>query len=703
MTALAMLCTAVPMASVAEMSITASAEAAPTSGVCGDNLTWTIDTESGVFTVSGTGDMYDYDDTEAGRAPWYYYRPKVKKLVIKNGVTSVGAWAFNWCENMTAAVIPDSVQRFGECSFSACFKLSDIQIPDGVTDIPQGLFMNSRALQEVSFPDSVKTFGTHTFSYGGITSVRLPAGMRSIPASMFFDCDLTAFTIPDTVRSIGVNAFAQNELTAIEIPASVTFVDDLAFNKCAELEEITFLNPKCRIVDKNRTICNTYDYDTQEGSYTGVIRGYRGSTAEEYASKYGIRFSSLGAAPEIPYTCGDDLDWDLDDSGTLTISGTGDMYDFSTEDPAPWAVFPDEIKNVVVGQGVTAVGDYAFAQCGNLAAVSLPDGLTYVGEGAFQGCKSLREAVIPEGVTRIRPHLFADCKYLRSVIIPDSVTVIESNAFYGCENLCYVTVPENAAYVGRKTFAPAPFTLAQDEELPSVMLPDGLTDIGEAAFRGCKSLTSAVIPAGVTRIQACLFADCEKLESIVLPAGATAIGENAFSGCTALKSITIPKNVAAIGSKAFCDCAALDTVTIENPGCEISGDAATFCNSYDPAADTAVFEGTFYAAPDSAVKQYAEQSGYGFEAIAEVPQETERALGNVNDDEIVNASDAAVILIAAAAMGAGGESSLNEAQMQAADVNKDENVNASDAAIVLIYAASVGAGNTDAKITDFVK
>ncbi|MBP0972473.1 MAG: leucine-rich repeat protein [Oscillospiraceae bacterium] len=756
MTALTMLCTAIPMAAVAEMSITASAAEYPTSGVCGDNLTWEYDEEAKTLTISGTGDMYDYSDKTDGKAPWYLRWTSCKKIVVKDGVTSIGNWAFYWFSETTSISIPDSVERIGDYSVCACYKLTTFRFPSHLKEIGLAAFMNDEGLTAIDVPDSVEKLGDFAFSYTSTNDIKLPAGIRTIPASLFSCAGLTEFTIPDTVTTIGHGAFAGTKLTRIEIPEGVISVDGGAFCDCKELKEIVFWNPRCRIYDGSGTICTEYDPPHQTGSYSGSITGFDGSPAEAYAEKYGIKFESMGTGPQMSYSCGDDLTWDLDANGTLTISGTGEMDSYFVEHPAPWTAFPDDIKNVVIEPGCTFIGMDAFAKCEKIQTVSLPDTIEAIGDGAFRGCKSLRTITIPEGVTSISSNLFADCTSLACVFLPDSVVAFSGSAFSGCESLVCVTKPDNniLEYYSKRNKAAARFALAKSEPELTATLPAKLTILDESAFKGCKSLTTVIIPEGVTRIQASVFAGCEKLASISMPDGITYIDENAFNGCTsltsvdvpekvefigkhafenctslqsaalpqaltsimeggfsgcsALKSITIPESVVLIGENAFCNCAALDTVTIANPLCMISGTGATFCNSYDAETETATFDGTFYVQPNSFVEQYAEDSGYACKDIAEAPtseepQETERALGNVNDDEIVNASDAAVILIAAAAMGAGGESSLNEAQMQAADVNKDENVNASDAAIVLIYAASVGAGNTDAKITDFVK
>ena len=237
-------------------------------------------------------------------------------------------------------------------------------------------------------------------------------------------------------------------------------------------------------------------------------------------------------------TCGDYLIWKLDDTGTLTISGAGAMYDYPdsysyTYTTAPWGGSESNaqrVKTVVIQNGVTSIGAYAFCCCSELTSVTIPDGVTSIGDYAFCRCSELTSVTIPNGVTSIGECAFAGCTKLTSATIPDSVTVIGNLAFYGCAGLTSVTIP------------------------------NGVTSIWANVFYGCTGLTSVTIPDSVTSIWGYAFYGCTGLTSVTIPDSVTSIWDSAFAGCTGLTSVTIPDGVMSIGDKAFYNCTGLKDV-----------------------------------------------------------------------------------------------------------------------------------------------
>ena len=158
--------------------------------------------------------------------------------------------------------------------------------------------------------------------------------------------------------------------------------------------------------------------------------------------------------------------WVLDDNGTLTISGTGNMKDYDSVSYifAPWYDARINIQTVVIGSGVTRIGNWAFYQCANLKSVTIPNSVTSIGSYAFRSCTSLTSATIPNSVTSIGGYIFDGCKSLKSVTIPISVTSIEEGSFRDCKSLT------------------------------SVKIPNSVTSIGGYAFSSCTSLTSVTMP-----------------------------------------------------------------------------------------------------------------------------------------------------------------------------------------------------------------
>ena len=292
---------------------------------------------------------------------------------------------------------------------------------------------------------------------------------------------------------------------------------------------------------------------------------------------------------------GDNLTWVLTVDGTLTISGSGEMGNYSDSSVAPWYSNRTKILSVVVESGVTSIGDYAFYACLKLASVSLPGDVKSIGSYAFQNCTKLTAVEIPDGVTSIGWHAFSDCSSLTSVTIPEGVTRIGAYTFYGCSNLTSVTIPESVTSIGTSAFygcsnltsvtIPEGVTSIEQDtfygcsSLTSVTIPDSVTSINWRAFEGCSSLTSVTIPESVTSIGGSAFDGCSGLTSVTIPEGVTSIGSSAFNGCSNLTSVTIPEGVMSIGSYAFSNCSGLTSVTIPEGVNSINWQAFYGCSS----------------------------------------------------------------------------------------------------------------------------
>lgn len=285
-----------------------TASAAETSGTCGENLTWTLDSD-GTLTISGEGEMtnYEYPDNP----PWYESRKEILNIVIEDGVTTIGKCAFESCENAESVALPDGLTSIGESAFFWCYALKDVRIPEGVTAIGSCAFEGCNSLTEIIVPDSVLAdgFGTSVFSgCSALTSAKLPNHLYSVPSFCFQSCPLTEFTIPSEAQWIGERAFFDGKLTSISIPDKVTSIGVMAFYGCplkevtvpvyvekirneafrsSTMTDITIMNPACEIFDDS----GVFDIHT-------VIHGYAGSTAEEYANKYGRRFEEID--PQAP-------------------------------------------------------------------------------------------------------------------------------------------------------------------------------------------------------------------------------------------------------------------------------------------------------------------------------------------------------------------------------------------------------------------
>ena len=678
--------------------ISASAETTTVSQVWIEgNLTWTL-YEDGTLTISGTGAMKSYRNDDS---PAVQKKDNVKKVVIEDGVTSIGESAFYSCKSLTSITIPDSVTSIGFTAFYACSSLTSITIPGSVTSMERSAF----------------EFCT------GLKSVTISDGVTSIGESAFINCySLTSITIPDSVTSIENYAFANcSNLTSITILKSVTSIGKNAFKDC----------------------------------YNLTVYLESGSTLTSNA--LGVDESKI-----VSYWNEDNLTWKLDANGTLTISGTGAMKDYDYDNNRSPVYGNSSVKKVVIEDGVTSIGNSAFDNCRRLTDITIPKSVTSIGNYAFYNCSSLTSITIPDSVTSIKAYAaFNGCTSLKTISLScgsilkrsdfsdqanlvsytshiltktaaKAVTCTENGnkEYWTCEHckkyfLSNDTNPETAKAVEQSEFIiPASHKLTKVEakdatcsesgnkeywtcehcgkyflsddtnpetakavELSETILPalkhknattrgaleptetapgysgdrycpdcdkvvekgytywiegnltwklyedgtlnisgtgamknynntdnlspvhmnssvkkivieEGVTSIGNAAFSGCISLTNITIPDGVTSIGIMVFYNCTSLTSITIPDSVTSIGNSAFNSCTSLTSITIPDSVTRIGKYAFYDCSSLTSITIPDSVTSIGESVFSFCSSLTsitiPDSVTSIGNSAFY-------------------------------------------------------------------------------------------------------------
>lgn len=492
------------------------------SGTCGDDLTWKLG-DKGTLTISGTGEMYNYSMADA---PWKEQKDLISALVVENGATSIGSSTFDGYTSLKSIKLASTVKSIGNNAFSNT-GITSLDLPEGMESIGIGAFYNCEKMTELKLPESLTTLNNGAFAFcKGLTAVTLPNKITFIGALAFEECTgLTSITIPENVTEIRNQAFYYcTALTMVELPKALQTVGDNAFYE-TKLQDVYYAGTeedwgKIAIGLKNEPLTNA-------------------------------NLHCMGAVVVISGTCGGALTWKLDSKGTLTISGTGAMTDYTKSGVAPWNKDCEEIRFVVIENGVTTIGEYAFENCTLLESVVISDSVEKIGKYAFSGCSALKrislpdsiaqigdyafrasglEAVkIPEGVTLLGEGMFARCPNLQTVELPSTLQTIREIAFIG-SGLNKIILPENLKYIGYECFY-------ECTNLEEIKIPDSVTTLNYSEFEGCSSLKKVTLSKGLKSINQTMFARCHNLTEITIPDSITYIGEGAFFQCKKLKDV----------------------------------------------------------------------------------------------------------------------------------------------------------------------
>ena len=416
------------------------------SGTCGDNSSG--NNTQWKLTKAGTliitvGTGY----TEGGIADFAYGKAPWYQDIYDSGIRCL--------------IIGSGIKTIGSYAFADCTDLAEIIVPDGVISIGDGAFQQNSGAKRVVLPPSTVYIGHGALrDCSALTSVSLPDSMSNrLFLDMFEGC---------------------TNLKSVDIPDGITDIYEGDLASCPNWTDIY--------------------YDNWGRVWNRVVSNVRDSIPDRMNVHFKDNIYDSGS-------CGENVTWTLTADGTLTISGTGAMTDYTYDSRSPWYSCRTHIKRVVMQQGVTSIGDHAFWDCSGLTSVTIPDGVTSIGDSAFSGCTALTSVTIPGSVTSIGGGAFSGCTSLTSVAIPSSVTEIGGSAFSGCSGLTSVTIP------------------------------DGVTSIGGDAFSGCAALTSVEIPNGVTAIGGSTFSNCIRLAKVTIPKSVTSIGKNAFYYCESIADV----------------------------------------------------------------------------------------------------------------------------------------------------------------------
>lgn len=520
--------------------------------------------------------------------------PKITKVTFEDGgvLESIGAYAFNWCINITEIVIPEGVTTIGNYAFNVCEGLESVTFPSTLTTIGSYAFRQCNSIERFEIPKGVKTINPYAFSecralkeiyYNAENANNVNTNQNIFYTSGNKAVGIKIIIGKDVVR-IPNNLFRQDNGNMLPNYTGLEFEEDGA---------LTTIGACAFYWNHNLSLLN----DIPEG----VV------TIEEYAFSYDYCIKELNL-PSTLTTIGRNAFYCLSALETLTLgenitSFGGYVFDYCrnikqinfncirlADFSANNYVFGEAGVNnsgikLVVGNKVTVLPNYLFYPVANrmpkITSVEFEENsvCTTIGYAAFYNSTYLREITLPESVTTIGAYAFEYCYGLKSVTLPNSLVTIERGAFHYCDKLTSIVIPDKVTTIGDSAFN-------QCFELQTITLGKGLKTIGTTAFQYCIKLTTINInsdaindlgsgtnaffdggydtngivvnvASNVTRLPAYMFytnnGNYAKVVELKFAENSTltTIGAYALYNANNLKSITIPESVTTIGRYAF--------------------------------------------------------------------------------------------------------------------------------------------------------
>ncbi len=526
------------------------------------------------------------------------YLGSESRVVVPEGVTSVGEEAFSGNEAIDRVILPDSVESIGAGAFRDCLVLQTVELPENLRHIGAGAFENCVKLIRVLLPGGVDVIEDKVFKHcHGLREIGLGTNVRAIGEQAFYGCRaLTAIAFPDSLTFLGKMAFYRcGALREVFLPPGLNRVESLAFagsgvkkaqvggsgifygsdifSGCGRLGAVVFKRGVCHIPDKMAYGCTRLKQVVLPDSLESVGRHALEHTPflEAWRRDGKDLIKGGGVFWDGRDLVKDDVFWD----GRDLVKG-GVFWD--GRDAAGEFHVPDGTKIVAGG---------AFYGNTALTAVWFPDSVAWIGPGALKGCESLRQVVWPGGITVAEAEVFSGCVRLaevscrqiglegdfRSVSIPIPWQIIKERAFYNCRSLCHISL-EHVRTVGKEAFKGCASFLPGKADV--------LSQAGESAFehtlidsqissfsvvgsilvdgRRCEGLVK--VPEGIRAIAPFAFAGNQQVTGLCLPESLRNIGDGAFWGCKELTCIHFPSFLDVVGRRAFEKCAGLVRVSL---------------------------------------------------------------------------------------------------------------------------------------------
>ena len=418
----------------------------PQSGETGQ-LSWLYDPKEQSLTLSGAGAIPDYPIAET---PWHELREHIKAIVLREGVTRIGDYAFYDCTALTSVEIPEGVTQIGESAFACCQSLESVTIPGSVTEIGEGAFESCDSMMVLELASGLKCVGAFAFSECvALRELVLPNTVERIDRSAFTGVALQELIIPGNVQEIGDNAFnGCIRLSSLTLSEGIRVIEEMAFSNCSDLTEVLIpASVEC----------------LGDGVFSDCLA-----------------MTQIAVAPESEhFVVRDDILYSKDLSVLVHYPAAKEEQEFT---------IPEEVRKIA---------GLAFASNYFLMEVMLGDHLEEVGSYAFARCSSLSFVSLPAQTTRLGVSPFHDCTMLLEIEVDPN-------------NPCYSSI-DGILYNKEQTqLIQYPAGLYDD----FYKVPDTVREIAENACYDAQDLEVLKIPAGIRKIGDMAFAFCDQLRDV---------------------------------------------------------------------------------------------------------------------------------------------------------------------------------------------
>ena len=456
-------------------------------GVCGNELSWMLDTNDSIVVITGRGEMSNFQFDEDKR-------PYVKSVVFPDGITRISPRSFEYCYNLQSVTLPDSVMSIGFYAFRKCTGLKEFHMGKNVRTIELNAFRDCTSLQRLVLSDSLETIGVHAFD-----------GCSAITDTVVF---------PESLVSLGDNAFAgasgPNAVAVWKAKHCKSGARPMShFTKVIFGENVEYIG--------TYLFCNA-PLDT-------VILPH-GLDSIEQRAFYGCSLRYIELPQSLKYI------------GPSAFDGATSLTSLTVPEnmsniPNALCYGCSSLKSVTLPEGIKAIENYAFANCKSLSNINIPQSVESIGGNAFSDCSSLTSVSIPEGITRISGFAFSLCSSLKEVHFPKSLTSIEERAFQGCA-MDSLDFPASLVSIGEDAFS-------RLLNLKELFIPDEVRQIKSGAFEGCTALQKVTFGRKVSMIDTDAFKGDNRLTEITCNAVVPPLAQSStFSGVPDTAILIVP-------------------------------------------------------------------------------------------------------------------------------------------------------------------